>query len=408
MISADGTLDQLMVRAIAAETLTAARMVALWIGFGVPLLLAAPLAAVLLGMPMDVLVLLVPGLVAGALGLAALGVLAAAVTLGPGAGAGWSRCWWCRWRYRCCCSEAVRRSRGPWGLRLRRPCCWRPDALCGRGCIAGEPGITGASRCSADGAAAASCGAVGLQMVVLGPELTAMAAPDHLDPRPVCTRLMPWRTPCGRGLCDRAHALAAAFGAWVAGGGPGEGGVPGAGRLSAGRDRPHHVHPRAGGLAGDVAAIGHGDLGAGALVWRHPLADARGSAAAPWAPRSPSWPRHRLVWGKPMWGAWWVWDARLTSVLVLFFLYLGYIALVQRLRRRAARPARRGDPGAGRRRQPADHQVLGRVVEHAAPAGLHPVRAPHASRTCCTPLLSAAGGLLTPVRGARAGAHAGA
>jgi heme exporter protein C len=34
------------------------------------------------------------------------------------------------------------------------------------------------------------------------------------------------------------------------------------------------------------------------------------------------------LWGKPMWGTWWVWDARLTSVLVLFFLYLGYIALV--------------------------------------------------------------------------------
>jgi heme exporter protein C len=34
------------------------------------------------------------------------------------------------------------------------------------------------------------------------------------------------------------------------------------------------------------------------------------------------------LWGQPMWGTWWVWDARLTSVLVLFFLYLGYLALV--------------------------------------------------------------------------------
>ncbi|MCU0894373.1 MAG: cytochrome c biogenesis protein CcsA, partial [Rhodospirillales bacterium] len=33
------------------------------------------------------------------------------------------------------------------------------------------------------------------------------------------------------------------------------------------------------------------------------------------------------LWGKPMWGTWWVWDARLTSVLILFFLYLGYMAL---------------------------------------------------------------------------------
>jgi len=33
------------------------------------------------------------------------------------------------------------------------------------------------------------------------------------------------------------------------------------------------------------------------------------------------------LWGKPMWGTWWVWDARLTSELILLFLYLGYIAL---------------------------------------------------------------------------------
>jgi heme exporter protein C len=35
------------------------------------------------------------------------------------------------------------------------------------------------------------------------------------------------------------------------------------------------------------------------------------------------------LWGKPMWGAWWVWDARLTSELILLFLYLGYIALTR-------------------------------------------------------------------------------
>ena len=41
------------------------------------------------------------------------------------------------------------------------------------------------------------------------------------------------------------------------------------------------------------------------------------------------------IWGKPMWGTWWVWDARLTSELVLFFLYLGFMAL------RAALPDKR-------------------------------------------------------------------
>jgi len=66
-----------------------------------------------------------------------------------------------------------------------------------------------------------------------------------------------------------------------------------------------------------------------ALVWRHPLAAVAAAAAAP---VGAAFTFVCLVtgslWGKPMWGTWWVWDARLTSVLVLFFLYLGYIALV--------------------------------------------------------------------------------
>jgi heme exporter protein C len=66
------------------------------------------------------------------------------------------------------------------------------------------------------------------------------------------------------------------------------------------------------------------------LVWRHPLADL---AAAEIGPVGAAVTALCLatgsLWGKPMWGAWWVWDARLTSVLVLFFLYLGHIALVR-------------------------------------------------------------------------------
>jgi heme exporter protein C len=66
-----------------------------------------------------------------------------------------------------------------------------------------------------------------------------------------------------------------------------------------------------------------------ALVWRHPLAEVAARAAAP---IGATFTLVCLVtgslWGRPMWGAWWVWDARLTSVLILFFLYLGYIALV--------------------------------------------------------------------------------
>jgi heme exporter protein C len=66
-----------------------------------------------------------------------------------------------------------------------------------------------------------------------------------------------------------------------------------------------------------------------ALVWRHPLADVAAQAAAPvGAGFTAVCLASGSLWGRPMWGAWWVWDARLTSVLVLFFLYLGYIALV--------------------------------------------------------------------------------
>jgi len=66
-----------------------------------------------------------------------------------------------------------------------------------------------------------------------------------------------------------------------------------------------------------------------ALIWRHPLADIAAQAAAP---LGAGFTLLCLVtgslWGEPMWGTWWVWDARLTSVLVLFFLYVGYLALV--------------------------------------------------------------------------------
>jgi len=64
------------------------------------------------------------------------------------------------------------------------------------------------------------------------------------------------------------------------------------------------------------------------LIWKHPLADVAGRATAP---VGAVFTFLALVtgslWGKPMWGTWWVWDARLTSVLILFFLYIGYMAL---------------------------------------------------------------------------------
>jgi len=82
-----------------------------------------------------------------------------------------------------------------------------------------------------------------------------------------------------------------------------------------------------------LATMGYAALGACGLlsiVWRHPLADL---AALEIGPVGAAFTAVCLIsgslWGKPMWGAWWVWDARLTSVLVLFFLYLGHIALIR-------------------------------------------------------------------------------
>src|SRR5690606_32789914 len=65
-----------------------------------------------------------------------------------------------------------------------------------------------------------------------------------------------------------------------------------------------------------------------ALVFRHPMADAAARAAAlPGAVFTALALITGSLWGKPMWGAWWVWDARLTSVVVLFLFYVAYMAL---------------------------------------------------------------------------------
>jgi heme exporter protein C len=81
----------------------------------------------------------------------------------------------------------------------------------------------------------------------------------------------------------------------------------------------------------------------GTLVWRHPLADVAAKSAAP---IGAAFTFLCLVtgslWGRPMWGTYWVWDARLTSVLVLFLMYLGVIALY----RSVEDPARAGRAAA--------------------------------------------------------------
>jgi heme exporter protein C len=66
----------------------------------------------------------------------------------------------------------------------------------------------------------------------------------------------------------------------------------------------------------------------GSLVWRHPLADVAAKSAAPiGAAFTLMCLITGALWGRPMWGTYWVWDARLTSVLILLLMYLGVIAL---------------------------------------------------------------------------------
>jgi len=70
------------------------------------------------------------------------------------------------------------------------------------------------------------------------------------------------------------------------------------------------------------------------LVWRHPLAGiAARAAAAPGAVFTALCLITGSIWGRPAWGTWWVWDGRLTSMLVLLFLYFGYLALADATRR---------------------------------------------------------------------------
>lgn len=75
------------------------------------------------------------------------------------------------------------------------------------------------------------------------------------------------------------------------------------------------------------------------LVWRHPLASVAGQAiAVPGAVFTALCLATGSIWGRPTWGTWWEWDGRLTSMLLLLFLYIGYIAL-------ARSSAQQGDEG---------------------------------------------------------------
>jgi heme exporter protein C len=71
------------------------------------------------------------------------------------------------------------------------------------------------------------------------------------------------------------------------------------------------------------------------IVWRHPLAAIAGRAVAvPGAVFAGLCLATGSIWGRPTWGTWWEWDGRLTSMLILFFLYLGYVGLAAAERER--------------------------------------------------------------------------
>ena len=88
-----------------------------------------------------------------------------------------------------------------------------------------------------------------------------------------------------------------------------------------------YVHVPAAWL-GSGGYLGLAIASAAALIWRHPLASVAARAIAlPGALFTAICLVSGSLWGKPTWGTYWVWDARLTSMLVLLFLYLGYLAL---------------------------------------------------------------------------------
>ena len=90
------------------------------------------------------------------------------------------------------------------------------------------------------------------------------------------------------------------------------------------------------------------------LVWRHPLSGiAARAVAVPGAFFTAVCLATGSLWGRPAWGTWWVWDGRLTSMLVLLFLYFGYIALAQ--------AASGSGDGQGNSRIPAVFGLVGAV-----------------------------------------------
>ncbi len=108
------------------------------------------------------------------------------------------------------------------------------------------------------------------------------------------------------------------------------------------------------------------------LIWRHPLANLAARAIAPaGALFAALCLITGSIWGRPTWGTWWEWDGRLTSMLLLFFVYHRlYRPFARRCRARRGRARARVVRRRGQRAA-ADHPLFGGVVEHAPPGRKH-------------------------------------
>ena len=317
------TLDVLATGQLPLELVAAAKSLAHWLTTGIPLALLAPVLGILLNLDLKSYPILIATMLAGTPAVSFLGAIGAALTLKARRGGlllavivlplyiptlifGIS---------------AVSATRGP---RWRRCGVSRFDGdfACGNCIGADRGGGRPAHSVSLNGNLAVRCAALtkGLNPADANTHATTR------QPDPVHgafgSRVLPWVSAAAAALL--VYGLYLAFFASPADYQQGE------------TVRIMYIHVPSAWLSmmiyGLIAVSSFG-----LLVFRHPLADVSAKAAAPIGAAFTFLALFTgSLWGKPMWGTYWVWDARLTSVLILFFLYLGLMALRASLEDEAA------------------------------------------------------------------------
>ena len=313
----DGSLEQMMLGTLPLEFVVLAKTAAHWLTTGLPLAAAAPILALLLNMSTDGLVILIVSLLLGTPILSLIGAVGAALTVGLrrggaliallvlplyvpvlifGVGAVEGAV----------LDVGVRANLGDFGGRAG-----------GRACARSAGGSGGAPHDGGIGR-----GRSGPEMATRATGATRRAragwASIHFFANParflrVARAVYPWAA----GAAAALIAAALVLGLYVA---PPDYQQGDAYRII-------FVHVPAAWMSLFVYVV-IALCSAASLVWRHPLADLVAKSSAPvGAAFTFITLLSGSLWGQPMWGTWWVWDARLTSMLVLFFLYLGYIAL---------------------------------------------------------------------------------